>query len=68
MGMARPSVYILWFFSLGFCWTPNRGNGDASDSLACLWELFPTTGLPPPAFLIWRFMPSIILSCYAMFH
>jgi hypothetical protein len=60
---ARSSAYILWFFCWGFCWAPNSGDGDVSDSLACLWDLFPPTGLPPPA-LRWRFMHSILfVSC-----
>lgn len=37
-----------------------------SDSVACLWDPFPTTGPPHPA-LVWWYVPRIIVAYYAMF-
>lgn len=42
------------------------GMGDVSDSLACSWDPFFPTGLPRPA-LIGGFVPSLIVTCCALF-
>lgn len=38
----------------------------ASDSFLCLWDLFPSSGLPCPVFLR-KYVSSIIITFYAMF-
>lgn len=35
-------------------------------TFACLWDVFPPSGLSPPA-LIGGFVPNLIASCYAVF-
>ena len=61
----RSSAYMLWLFTWGFCVTPNRKSACIYDSFVCSRELF-----PPRLFrvaLMCRFVPSLIVSCYAMF-
>lgn len=48
-----------------FCETGNRGRKCISDSLACLWDSFPPTGLHCPA-SIWRFSLCVIVSCFVL--
>ena len=42
------------------------GMGIVSDTFACSWNYFPHTGLTCPV-LIWGYVPSFIVSCYALF-
>jgi hypothetical protein len=53
---------IVWHF----CGTPNSGSWRVSDSCTGSWDPFPPTGLPRPV-LMWGFVPSLIICCYAIF-
>jgi hypothetical protein len=53
-------MVVLLGILVGF---PTMGMGNVSDYFACAWDPFSPTGLPHPV-LIWRFVPSLIVTCY----
>ena len=60
------SVCILRLLVWCSCRTPNSGSGVSLTFFACSQNPFPPTGLPCPT-LIWGFVTSRIVSCYAEF-